>query len=158
MKNADEITPGLRSVGIRTPDDALRALLTHLTKSRASPAETIEQLVTLERRERDTRNLASRTKSATLGTYKALDGFDWNHPRAIDRALYEELLDLQFLERGQNVLFRGQSGVGKTTLAQNLTDAPYASPPSARPSRIFHARNPSPRSRGGCGATPPSTC
>jgi DNA replication protein DnaC len=119
-RNPDDLFDGLKHLGIRATPDALRALTTHLTKSRASPIESFEQLVALERRERDERNLASRTKLATLGGFQTLDRFDWNHPRVIDRALYEELLGLAFLERGDNVLFRGQSGVGKTNLAQNL--------------------------------------
>lgn len=82
--------------------------------------ETCEKLVALERRERDSHNLARRTRLASLGTHKPLDAFDWNHPKSIDRALYEELLGMDFIERSQNVLFRGQSGVGKTMLAQNL--------------------------------------
>lgn len=98
----------------------MRALLEQLTKSRASPMETCEKLVALERRERDSHNLARRTRTASLGTHKPLDAFDWNHPKSIDRALYEELLGMDFIERSQNVLFRGQSGVGKTMLAQNL--------------------------------------
>jgi len=98
----------------------LRALITQLTKSRASPVQTLEHLVTLEKRERDERNLARRTRSATLGVVVPLDRFDWNHPRSIDRGLYEQLLELGFLSRAENVLFRGQSGVGKTMLAQNL--------------------------------------
>lgn len=65
-------------------------------------------------------NCLRRTKAATLGSFKPLDRFDWNHPRSIDRALYENLLELAFLEPGENVLLRGQSGVGKTNLAQNL--------------------------------------
>jgi DNA replication protein DnaC len=120
MKSPDGMLDGLKALGIRTASDALRALLAHLTKSRASPAECFEQLVALERRERDDRNLARRAKMATLGGFQALDRFDWNHPRSIDRALYEELLELAFLEHGENVLLRGQSGVGKTNLAQNL--------------------------------------
>jgi len=120
MKSHDAVTDALRTLGIRTPPDALQALLAHLTKSRASPVETCEQLIALERRERDDRNLARRTKTATLGGFKPLEQFDWNHPRSIDRALYENLLELAFLEPGENVLLRGQSGVGKTDLAQNL--------------------------------------
>jgi DNA replication protein DnaC len=69
---------------------------------------------------RDAANLARRTRAATLGPFAPLDSFDWNHPRSIDRALYERLLTLDFLARGENVLLRGPSGVGKTTLAQNL--------------------------------------
>jgi len=120
MPNGDDVATGLRALGIRSSPDALRAMIAHLTKSRASTTQCFEGLVTLERRERDARNLESRTKAATLGAFKSLDQFDWNHPRSIDRALYEELLELGFLSRGENVLFRGQSGVGKTSLAQAL--------------------------------------
>lgn len=115
-----DIVNALRDLGLCASREAILALMTHATKSRLAPAEVVEQLVTLERRERDARNLASRTKRATLGTMKSLDRFDWSFPRAIDRTLYEQLLTLDFVKHGQNVLLRGSSGVGKTTLAQNL--------------------------------------
>jgi nucleoside-triphosphatase THEP1 len=82
--------------------------------------ETVEQLVTIERRERERRNLERRSRAAHLGTVTPLDRFDWSHPRRIDRALFEKLHGLSFVEAAQNVLFRGPSGVGKTTLAKNL--------------------------------------
>jgi len=120
MPSPDDVVSALRALGIRSPADALHALITHLTKSRASSVQCFEDLVALERRERDARNLERRTKAATLGAFKPLDRFEWNHPRSIDRALYEELLELGFLSHGDNILFRGQSGVGKTNLAQVL--------------------------------------
>jgi DNA replication protein DnaC len=115
-----DIVNALRDIGLCASREAILALVTHATKSRLAPAEVVEQLVTLERRERDARNLAARTKRATLGTMKPLDRFDWSFPRAIDKPLYDQLLSLDFVKHGQNVLFRGSSGVGKTTLAQNL--------------------------------------
>jgi DNA replication protein DnaC len=123
MKNPSDVIEALKNLGFRAAEDALRALLEQCTKARASPVEACEKLVALERRERDVKNLERRTRFATLGNFKTLDAFDWNHPKQIDRGLYDELHGLDFIERRENVLFRGQSGVGKTMLAQNLGQA-----------------------------------
>jgi DNA replication protein DnaC len=116
----DDIADLLRSLGVRVSRPALLALIAHATTARLSPVQTLEELVALARRERDQRNLAARTKAATIGAVKPLDRFDWNHPRTIQRDLVEELCTLDFIAKGDNVLLRGPSGVGKTMLAQNL--------------------------------------
>ena len=120
MKSQSDALEELRRLGFRSPSEALRALLSQLTKARASPMETCEALVALERREREAKNLARRTRLATLGTLKPIDEFDWNHPKDIDRSQYDELSTLAFLDKAENVLLRGSSGLGKTMLAQNL--------------------------------------
>ena len=133
MTTATDPAEALRVLGFRASTEALRALLAHATKSKLSPAQVCLELSTLEKRERDARNLAARAKSATLGPVKPLDRFDWTHPRAIDRELYEELLEtLGFILRGENVLLRGQAGVGKSTLAKHLALAALAKGHSVR--------------------------
>jgi DNA replication protein DnaC len=116
----DDPIAALRRIGLRAPREALDALLTHAHQSRQSPVQLIEQLTSLETREREARNLARRTKYATIGTFTPLDRFDWNHAREIDRDLVERLLHGDHLRTATNVLLRGPSGVGKTTLAQIL--------------------------------------
>jgi DNA replication protein DnaC len=113
----------LAQLGFRAGRDALAAFLTHAHKSRFGPTESIEALVEFERRARAATNLASRTRAAYLGAFKPIDRFDWAHPRKIDRELIERLATLDFIGRGENVLLRGQSGVGKTMLAKNLGHA-----------------------------------
>ncbi|MBE7448956.1 MAG: ATP-binding protein [Kofleriaceae bacterium] len=41
-------------------------------------------------------------------------------PEKIDRALVDRLVELDFVDRGENVLLKGGSGLGKTTIAQHL--------------------------------------
>jgi len=116
----DDVADLLRSVGVRVSHAALHALIAHATSARLSPTQTFEALAAISRRERDQRNLAARAKAATLGTFKPMDRFDWNHPRTIPRENVDSLFTLAFIADGHNVLLRGPSGVGKTMLAQNL--------------------------------------
>jgi len=117
------LADALPALGFRAPREALDALLVHAHKSRLGPTETLEALVALERRARDATNLTRRTTAAALGTFKPRDRFDWAHPRKIDRALVERLLELDFIDQADNVLLRGPSGVGKTLLAKHLGQA-----------------------------------
>jgi DNA replication protein DnaC len=123
MSNQSDVIDTLHGLGFRTSPESLRALIAQLSKTKASPAQAFESLALLERRERDACNLKNRTQAATLGNFKPLDRFDWNHPSSINRVIYEELCSLAFAQQGDNVLFRGTSGLGKTTLAQNLGHA-----------------------------------
>lgn len=116
----DDVADLLRALGVRVSREALSALIAHATTARLSPVQTFEELAAIARRERAARNLVARTKAATLGSFKPLDRFDWNHPRALQRELVDELTTLDFVAKGHNVLLRGPSGVGKTMLAQNL--------------------------------------
>lgn len=128
MKTSDvtDLLEGLIKIGFRAGRDALAAFFAHAHKSRLGPTEAVEQLLALERRARETKNLERRTRAACLGKFKPMDRFDWAHPRKIDRALVERLLALEFVGRGENVLLRGQSGVGKTMLAKNIGAAALA--------------------------------
>jgi DNA replication protein DnaC len=123
LEPPNDLVAALVALGFRARGDALTAFFVHAHKSRLGPTQTVEELVALERRAREVTNLTRRTRAACLGRFKPLDRFDWAHPRKIDRALVERLMGLDFLARGDNVLLRGQSGVGKTVLAKNLAHA-----------------------------------
>lgn len=122
----DDLTERLRRLGLRVGRDALATFLAHVHKSRVGPTETLEQLADLEERARVAVNLARRTRFACLGSFKTLDRFDWTHPEKIDRALIERLVELEFVDGGENVLLKGGSGLGKTLIAQNLAQAALA--------------------------------
>lgn len=90
-------------------------------------AKWLEPLVEGEEAARKKRSLDRRIKAAKIGSFKLLADFDWSWPKKIDRERIESVFSLRFLEKaaeddaGNNVVFSGTNGLGKTMLAQNLT-------------------------------------
>lgn len=118
--SAEPLHAKLCRLGFRLSESQLGKIIEESTRQRLSATQVMENLSEAERRARDAVNLANRTRTSLLGVVTPIDRFDWAHPRVIDRGLYEQLFGLGFLSRGENVLFRGNVGLGKTMLAQNL--------------------------------------
>jgi len=72
------------------------------------------------RAERDARRVRARDMFARVAGFpavKTLDGFDFGFAPGVPRPQIHELAGLAFIERAENVVFLGPSGVGKTHLA-----------------------------------------
>lgn len=98
---------------------ALFGLLGHFDEIATEP--WLPRLIEYEETERAHRSLERRLKGARLGAFKPIVDFDWAALRQVDRAQVEELFTLKFVEEGQNAILLGPNGVGKTTLALNLS-------------------------------------
>ena len=77
-------------------------------------------MIEQEERARSARSLERRISLSKLGKFKLFADFDWTWPKTIDRPAIEDLLTLKFLDKAENVIILGPSGVGKTMLAKNL--------------------------------------
>jgi DNA replication protein DnaC len=89
---------------------------------RVAGASWLEELVTIEERERAHRSLIRRTRSARLGSFRPMADFDYAWPEELDRAALDELFTLAFVREGSNVVIVGPNGLGKTMIAQNLAN------------------------------------
>jgi DNA replication protein DnaC len=83
----------------------------------ASFADFLEETL---RAERDARSARAREMFARVTGFPAMktfDGFDFGFASGAPRSQIHELAGLGFIERAENVVFLGPSGVGKTHLA-----------------------------------------
>jgi len=80
----------------------------------------VETLLDWEEAERSRRSLERRLGGAHIGRFKLLADFDWNWPEQCDEAAIRELMTLEFLKTATNAILVGPSGLGKTTIAQNI--------------------------------------
>jgi len=80
-------------------------------------SDFLEGLLKAEAAGRDVRKQNMLTRLAGFPAIKTLDDFDYEFAQGVKRSQIEELAGLGFVERNENVVLIGPSGVGKTHLA-----------------------------------------
>jgi len=88
-----------------------------------SHVEYLARLVEGEAALRRDRSIARRIKMARFPVIKALDEFDWNWPKKINRLQVQNIFRLSFIEERANVIMVGNVGLGKTHLSIALGHA-----------------------------------
>lgn len=86
-------------------------------KKQSSFSEYLENLLQVESEGRQSHTRQSLLKFAGFSAIKTLDDFDFKFAVGVPKKLIQELSSLAFVERNENVVLLGPSGVGKTHLA-----------------------------------------
>jgi DNA replication protein DnaC len=89
-------------------------------KHQVSLGEFLERTLAAECDARDRRSRETLLKMATLPAVKTLEGYDFAFASGAPRKQIVELGGLAFIERAENVVLLGPSGVGKTHIASAL--------------------------------------
>ena len=92
-------------------------------RSPRSHLEFLHRLLTEQAGLRRQRRIERRIQEANFRERKPLSEFDWNFNPAIPRTQIEALVEGDFIRRHQNLVFVGQSGLGKSRLIQNIGEA-----------------------------------
>jgi DNA replication protein DnaC len=112
-------TPGRAVSGIAAQRRS-RSLFRDAQSAAAKAASFADFLEEILRAERDARRARAREMFARVAGFpavKTLDGFDFGFATGVPRQQIHELAGLAFIERAENIVFLGPSGVGKTHLA-----------------------------------------
>ena len=92
--------------------------LANATRDQTGYSEFFDALMQAEADYRQERKTGHRIKVAKFALRAAFEDIDFTASRSITKAQIKDLYSLQWLNEGRPVLFIGQTGVGKTFLAQ----------------------------------------
>jgi len=125
VKNDDSIELLIEKLRwLRLPGMAqmVKALIAQATKENLTALDVVHRLADEEKASRIRSAIKKRINDARFHEVNTIDGFDFDFSacRKKLRARYLALHDLTFLEKGQNPLFIGIPGCGKTFLARAL--------------------------------------
>jgi DNA replication protein DnaC len=89
-------------------------------KKQLSYTDYLEELLTAEADGRQARQRDTLVKLAGFPAIKTIDNYDFKFALGAPKKLIRELTSLSFIERNENIILLGPSGVGKTHLAMSL--------------------------------------
>ena len=101
--------------------EQLDAVLSRAERDGLSHQQVLHLLIADQAAQRRERSIALRIRNARFRELKPLSAFDWEfNKEVIDRVQIEELATGGFIQRRDNLVMVGPSGVGKSSLVQSI--------------------------------------
>ena len=116
----DRLRENLESLKMKNTLDILDNYLERAVKDELNIVEVLDYIFAQEALSKRKRAYEKQVQMSGFPIKKALGDFDFNFQPSIDQRQIEDLATMRFLEIGENVVFLGPPGVGKTHLASAL--------------------------------------
>lgn len=117
MGNYEQVQQKYRQVCLNALAEALGPLLAQADANELSYLQFAEALIDQELNARQQKRIAQHRRRAGFPVPKQLESFDFRIQTTITKREVNALLDFQFLDNRDNLVFIGPPGVGKTHLA-----------------------------------------
>lgn len=117
MSMLEQTAAQYRSLRMTAIAGELAQLLAEAEASEMSYLSFAHRLSGYELQQRQGNRVQRNHKAAGFPAHKYLEGFDYRHQTTINKRQINSLLDFQFIDERNNLIFIGPPGVGKTHLA-----------------------------------------
>jgi len=116
----DAIMPLLSDLKLKGMAEALERIFVEAEREAASTADVVSALLAEELRYRQERSLRYRLKQARIPWDLSLATFPFGGQPGVNKSQIMNLAVAAFIERGENIVFIGSTGTGKSGLAIGL--------------------------------------
>lgn len=120
MGTRDELIPLLKKLRLSGVLETLDLRLREAVEDEVAPIEFLVRVLRDEVERRESKQMDSRVRKASFEHAKTLQDFDFAFNPTVPKAKVIDLATCSFLGRQENVLLLGQTGVGKSHLAQAI--------------------------------------
>jgi DNA replication protein DnaC len=120
MGVADQLVPVLKKLRLSGVLQSLELRNREAVDDALAHTEYLYRLLHDEVDRRESKQLSQRLRRASFEGMKSIEDFDFQFNPNVPKAKVLDLATCQFVERRENVLIIGQTGVGKSHLAQAL--------------------------------------
>jgi DNA replication protein DnaC len=120
MSPTDELVPVLKKLRLSGVLQSLDLRVRQAADDTLAPSEFLYRLLTDEVERREAKQLDVRLRRASFEHAKTIEDFDFTFNPTIPKVKILELATCAFVARRENVCLVGQTGVGKSHLAQAL--------------------------------------
>lgn len=120
MPTTTELSPLLRRLRLSGVLESLEVRNRQAIESQMSYVEFLATTLQDEAERREQKKLSLRFRRGNFDVTKTLENFDWSFNPRLNKQQIFDLATCQFIEARENILLLGQTGVGKSHLAQAL--------------------------------------
>jgi DNA replication protein DnaC len=120
MSSTEDLIPLLKKLRLSGVLQSLELRTRQAVDDDVAHGEFLCRLLSDEVERRDAKQLESRLRRANFETTRSLEDFDFHFNPDIPKAKIIELATCSFVQRKENVLLIGRTGVGKSHIAQAL--------------------------------------
>lgn len=116
----DDLDQLLKNLKLRRMREILAAELARAEDKKPSYSDFMARVLREEYQHQQERCLESRIERAKIPERWSLETFPWKQQPTVNKAQIEQLAELDFIPRAANLVFIGETGVGKTGLASAI--------------------------------------
>lgn len=108
------IAENLKKLKLHRILERLEGALEEASREELPSAAFLDRLLQEETAAKFEKHVAMRTAMARFPYIKTLEGFDFDFQPSLDKRRLQELSSCRYIAHGENLLFLGPPGVGKT--------------------------------------------